>query len=134
MERHQDNFAEAGLQVVAIALGEPKHARRFCGRLAPSVTCYCNQQADVYRAYGLERGGLRQALNPGLLLASARAAAGGHVQGEATGDVRMLPGTFVVDKAGVIRYVYYSQHAGDHADIPALLQEMAVQGVIVGNW
>jgi peroxiredoxin len=130
LERHKDDFAQAGLQVVAVALGEPKHARRYCGRLAPSITCYCNQTADVYRAYGLKRMAMVQALQPGLLLAGARAAAGGHVQGETTGDPRMLPGTFVVDTDGLIRFAYYSSHAGDHPNLAALLQEMAAKGMI----
>ncbi len=120
MELHREEIAAAGLKVVAVALGEPKHADRYCGNLAPSIDCYCNQTADVYEAYGLQRGGITAMLNPGIAVAGFRAASRGHVQGKATGDVKMLPGTFIVDKEGVIQYAYYSSHAGDHPDLTAV--------------
>lgn len=106
--------------MVAVALGEPKHAVRYCGSLAPSIDCFCNQTAEVYEAYGLQRGGVTTILNPGLAVASLRAASRGHVQGKPTGDVKMLPGTFIVDTDGIIRYAYYSSHAGDHPDLTAV--------------
>jgi len=112
--------------VVAVALGEPKHAERYCGKLAPSIDCYCNQEADVYEAYGLQRAGITSLLNPGLAKATMRAASRGHAQGKATGDVKMLPGTFIVDTEGVIRYAYYSSHAGDHPDLLELTEQFSI--------
>jgi len=109
-----------------VALGEPKHAERYCGKLAPSIDCYCNQAADVYEAYGLQRAGVSSLLNPGMAKATVRAAARGHVQGKATGDVKMLPGTFIVDTQGIIRYAYYSSHAGDHPDLLELTEKFSV--------
>lgn len=106
--------------MVAVALGEPKHAERYCGSLAPSIDCYCNKTAEVYEVYGLQRAGLTGLLNPGMATAALRAASRGHVQGKPTGDVKMLPGTFIVDKEGLIQYAYYSSHAGDHPDLTAV--------------
>lgn len=111
-----------GLPVVAIALGEPKHAQRYCGQLAPSIDCYCDDKdTAVYTAYGLEQGGATSFLSPGQLKATIRAVSAGHKQGKATGDVRMLPGTFIVDGDGRMQYAYYSGHAGDHPDLVRLL-------------
>jgi peroxiredoxin len=126
LELHKDEFATLGLPVIAIALGKPKHARRYCGRLAPSVTCYCDGETAVYAAYGLEQGGASSILNPGLVTATARALAAGHLQGKATGDVHMLPGSFIVDGEGVVQYAYYSQHAGDHPDLNRLLPAIRI--------
>jgi peroxiredoxin len=123
LESHQEKIAEAGLKMVAVAMGEPKHAIRYCGKLTADLDCYCNKEGDVYHAYGIGRKGLSQLFDPRLLKASARAAAAGHVQGKATGDVQMLPGTFIVDTEGIIRYAYYSTHAGDHPDLDKLLPE-----------
>lgn len=75
-------------------------------------------------AYGLTRGGASMMLNPNMYLASARAISKGFVQGEATGDTGMLPGTFVVDRQGIIQYAYYSTHAGDHPHIDSVLAEI----------
>jgi len=127
LELHKEGFARLGLPVVAIALGKPKHARRYCGQLSPSIDCYCDdEETAVYTAYGLEQGGTTSFLNAGLLKASVRAMSAGHRQGKATGDVRMLPGTFLVDGNGCIQYAYYSEHAGDHPDLGKLLAAIKI--------
>jgi peroxiredoxin len=127
LELHKDGFEKLGLPVVAIALGKPKHARRYCGQLAPSIDCYCDdEETAVYTAYGLEQGSGSSFLKPGLMKATVRAMAAGHRQGKATGDVRMLPGTFIVDGDGVVQYAYYSEHAGDHPDLARLLASIKI--------
>jgi peroxiredoxin len=127
LELHKDDFEKLGLPVVAIALGKPKHAVRYCGQLAPSIDCYCDdEETAVYTAYGLEQGSATRFLNPGLMKATVRAMAAGHRQGKATGDVRMLPGTFIVDGEGRIQYAYYSDHAGDHPDLARLLPSIKI--------
>ncbi len=110
-----------GLQLVAVAMGEPKHARRYCGKLTADITCLTNKEGDVYRAYGIGKVGWSSVMNPGQIKASVRAAAAGHVQGKATGDVARLGATFIVDGDGVIRYAHYASHAGDHPDLERLL-------------
>ena len=37
LEQHRAELEAAGLQLVALALGEPKHAERYCGKLAPHL-------------------------------------------------------------------------------------------------
>ena len=124
MEQAHEKIESAGLRLQAIGLGEPKHARHFCGKLAPSVTCYVDQDKKAYATYGLRQAGLTEMMNPAMYLASARAVASGQIQGEATGDTWMLPGTFIIDGDGIIQYAYYSRHAGDHPDINAMLRTM----------
>jgi len=121
LESHKVEIAAAGLKLVAVAMGEPKHARRYCGKLTAGITCLTNKEGDVYRAYGIGKTGWTSALNPDLVKASLRAAAAGHVQGQATGDVAMLGATFIVDREGIIQYAHYNSHAGDHPDLDRLL-------------
>jgi peroxiredoxin len=121
LESHKDRIATAGLKLVAVAMGEPKHARRYCGKLTADITCLTNKEGNVYRAYGIGKSGWTAALNPDLIKASIRAAAAGHVQGQATGDVNMLGATFIVDTEGIVRYAHYNSHAGDHPDLDKLL-------------
>ncbi len=125
MEQAHEQIEAAGLRLQAIGLGEPKHARHFCGKLAPHITCHVDQDKKAYATYGLKQAGLKEMMNPAMVIASMRAAASGHVQGEATGDTWMLPGTFVVDGDGIIQYAYYSHHAGDHPDINLLLKTLS---------
>ena len=125
LELHKDEIAQAGLRLVAIGLGQPKHARHFCGKLAPSADCYTNNSTAVYKTYGLQQAGMNQLLNPGLLKSSVRAMFRGHRQGAATGDVKMLPGTFIVDREGIVQFAHYSNHPGDHPEIAQITRAAA---------
>jgi hypothetical protein len=132
LELHKDELKSAGLQLIALGLGKPEHADRYCGTLAPSQTCFAAPTNDPYYAWGLRQGTLGDALanSVNIVVASVKAAADGHRQGAATGDIQMMPGTFIVDTNGVIRYAYYGKYAGDDPDIAELVA--AAQALQVG--
>lgn len=121
MELHREEIEAAGLQVVAVGLGQPKHARHFGDKLAPSVACLTKEEPELHAIYGVERGNMLRMLAPDALMAGAQAAARGHTQGTATGDQQRLPGTFIVDEQGIIRYAHYGKFAGDNPDLTELL-------------
>jgi peroxiredoxin len=125
VEQHRAELEAAGLQLVALALGEPKHAERYCGKLAPHLECFADDNNDGYYAWGLRQGTASEFFNNSLnvLKASAKAFAAGHMQGASTGDVAMLPGTFIIDRKGVVQYAYYSKYAGDDPAIDLLVKE-----------
>ena len=111
----------AGLRIVAVGIGEPRHAKRYGAQLARSITCLSHPTPEVHERYTLKRSSAWVLLDPRLWENSVRATAGGHVQGHSTGDTAQLGGTFIVDTAGVLRYIYLSQIAGDHPSFPAIL-------------
>ncbi len=111
------------MQLIALGLGKPEHAERYCGALAPSHTCFTDTTNDSYYAWGLRQRTFGETLanSVNIVRVSVRAAAAGHRQGAPTGDVQMMPGAFIVDTQGVIRYAYYGQYAGDDPDIAELV-------------
>ena len=111
-----------GVNVVAVGLGAPKHAALFGPQLAPSVTCLTRPTPEAHSAYGIGRAGALNLVQPGLLSAALKAAAGGHRQGKATGDPRVLSATFVIDRAGVVRFAHYARFPGDDPQIEDLLR------------
>ncbi len=117
----EGEITAAGLQVVAIGLGEPKHAERYCGKLAPQATCLTDSTNGSHFSYGIGRATVGAFVNPALIRAGVRATGGKHFPGTPTGDVALLPATFLVDREGIIRYAYYSEHAGDHPVLADLL-------------
>jgi peroxiredoxin len=121
LESHYEELSRAGLTVRAVAQGEPKHNERYCGTLAPSVTCLSEDGTSAYTTWGLKQGGLIEFLSPAVLAGGMRAAAAGHKPGTPIGDVRMMPGTFIVDGDGIVRYAYYSKDAADHPPMADLL-------------
>ena len=46
LEEHRDQLQSVGLQLVA--LGESKHAARYCGNLAPHLNCYADNTNEGY--------------------------------------------------------------------------------------
>ena len=112
----------AGLQIVAVGQGEPKHIVRYCHKIVPGVDCLVRDDTTAYRAYGIHRAGLKNLLSLDIAKAGLRAAMNGHMQGETTGDTAMNPATFIVGVNGLIQYTYYSAHPGDHPQIEALVK------------
>ena len=122
MELQREEIEAAGLRVVAVGLGQPKHARHFGDKLAPSVECITNEEPELHATYGVERANMLRLIAPDAIKAGARAASKGHTQGQATGDAQRLPGTFIIDASGIVRYAYYGKYAGDNPDLSALLR------------
>jgi peroxiredoxin len=124
LEQHKSDLKAAGLQVVAIGNGEPKHAVRVCGKIAPELPCLSEKTTDAHYTYGLHSAGLVELAAHSLQVtaAGARAIAGGHIQGETTGDVRMIPGSFIIDKAGKVQWTHYNAHPADHPKFEDILQ------------
>jgi hypothetical protein len=117
LESHKQEFETIGARVAAVAIGRPAHAERYCG----SVTCLADTELDAYRSYGLREGGLKELATPDVMAAGMRAAMKGHLPGIGTGNTLMMPGTFVIDRSGIVRYAYYSRHAGDHPPMEDLM-------------
>ncbi|MER3420120.1 MAG: hypothetical protein C4290_06170, partial [Chloroflexota bacterium] len=76
---------------------------------------------EGYRAFALRRGGPAELVGPAVLLRYAQAALKGHLGGVPMGDTRLLPGTFIIDREGTVRYARYARHAGDHPPVEELV-------------
>jgi len=126
LQARASDLAQAGLSVVAVGLGEPRHAQRLGRRHAPDITVLAAPTADSYAAFGIVRAGLKQLLSPRTVAAGTRAALRGNIQTQATGDQQMIGGAFVVDRSGKVRFAHYDAFPGDKPDLDRI-QELARQ-------
>jgi len=122
LENHRDELAAAGLQVINIAMGEPKHIKRYCGNLAPNLDCLGRTDDQIYRAYGLREGQLNELANINVAKSAMGEFLRGNIGGVPSGNMRMMPGTFIIDRDGSIAYTYYSEDIADHPSIDELLK------------
>ena len=106
-----------------MGLGQPKHARQFGDRLAPSVDCVTREKPDLHARYGIGRANMLRLLAPDAIKAGIGAAARGHTQGQTTGDAQRLPATFIIDAGGIVRYAHYGKFAGDNPDLAVVVRE-----------
>lgn len=124
LEQAKDIIKEAGLKSVALGIGQPKHAAHWGSKLAPSVLCLAVEANGVHYSYGLRRNtGTDWIFKTGLYVASVKAAASGVGQGQATGDIAMLGGIFIVNRDGVIEYSYANDFAGDYPTPEKIIEE-----------
>ncbi len=105
-----------GAQVVAVAIGEPVHAATFGRKQAPGVALYVSPDTAAHRAFGLRRGLPWEVVNPRTVARGTRLAAQGILPRVPTGDPFLLPGTFVVDRAGRVAYARYAADVSDNPD------------------
>lgn len=112
-----------------IGLGRPDQAAEFCERRWVPFACLTSPDASAHRAYGLRRGSLNQLAGPRVWLPGLRNALKGNPQGRfGQGDPARLPGTFVVDAEGRIRYAHRGRRSDDNPPNDEVLSAVAALG------
>lgn len=114
----------AGGKVVAVMQGTPSQAASLCKQYRVGFPCLADPALDTYRTFGLKRGSLSQVAGPPTWAKAAGAMRQGHIGGRAIGDVMQLPGTFIIDRDGVVRYAKYAQHSADHPEIADIIEAL----------
>ncbi len=110
-------FRRVGANVVLIGLGTPERAASFCGDRQIPFTCVADPDVSAHRAFGLKRGSLRQVMGPQVYLrwAKARLISDMPFPSAKLGeDVLQMPGTFVVDTDGIVRYAHRNKDVTDN--------------------
>jgi peroxiredoxin len=112
----RNRFEEAGASISLIALGPHTRAQLFCDERHVPFECLSDPTQEAYRAYGLERGTNRQLFGPQLLLRYARALLRRDVEAAKLSgdDYRQMPGVFVIDRSGTIRYAHRNRDVADN--------------------
>jgi peroxiredoxin len=123
-------FRRAGVNVVLIGLGTSERARWFCEDRGIPFVCVADPDVSAHRAYGLERGSLRQVMGPQVYFrwTKARLLADMPFPSAKRGeDVMQMPGTFVIDTDGIVRYAHRNKDVTDNPsneEILAVLREL----------
>lgn len=89
--------------------------------------CLADPSREGYRTYGLKRGNFWEVIGPAAIVRGLRARRKGHRIEKIEGDAFQMPGTFIIDRGGIVRYARYARHSGDHPDprdLVRVLQEL----------
>lgn len=117
----RNQFNEIGLHVVLVGLGSAEQASQFKKEFSLTFPIVCDPQKELYRQYGLGRGGISSLASPAVILRGMRAMSRGYKPGIPQGDAMQMPGVFLIDTNGNIRYSYYSKDASDHPHVNTLM-------------
>ena len=128
----QEKVRAAGLDIAVIMQGTVEATAAFARDFAPGLYCMSDPERKAYKAYGLDRGSLRQTfLIVRVLKAVMRARKKGMaVEPAPEGqDTMQMSGTFIINRKGQVVLPYYYDDIADH---PAL--ELLVSGVLSTRW
>jgi peroxiredoxin len=107
-------FQERKARVVAVSPAEGAAAEAICGMLGSPFYCLGDPLGKAYDAFGLGQGAPGQMFNLHTFSRGVWAMLHGHWQHEAIGDRSRLPGAFLIDGEGTIRWGQRGKDAADH--------------------
>ena len=121
MRRNKKSFAKAGAQVVLVGMGTPSESAEFAAKFKSPFPVVADPQKKLYRQFELKQMSTLGFFSPSLALKGVAAIVGGHGIGMPQGDVRQLPGVFIIDTAGEIVFSHFSSNPADHPDAKTII-------------
>lgn len=121
LHRSKTQFEDNNLQIILVGLGTPDRAESFKKQFSLSFPIICDPEKKLYKTFGLGRGSVASFASPALLLKGLKTLSRGQTLGMPRDDVLQMPGVFLIDTSGNIRYAHYSKDPSDNPSIGTLL-------------
>ncbi len=121
MRRSKKSFEKAGARVVLVGMGTPSESAEFAEKFNVPFPIVADPEKKLYRQFKLKQMSTLGFFSPGLAFKGVAAIAGGHGIGLPRGDVRQLPGVFIINTAGQIVFSHFSSNPADHPDSRIIL-------------
>ena len=124
MRQKHGEIEALGATVLAVSFEPRDRLFQLARQLQLPFPLLSDQERDIYRAYGLQRGNLRQIFSLQTILAYIKLLAQGRLYHFRRSDLRQLGGDFIVDPEGVIRYQYRSAAPHDRPSVDDLIRRI----------
>ena len=121
MRRNKKSIEKAGAQVVLVGMGTPSESAEFAAKFNVPFPLVADPEKKLYRKFELKQMSTLGFFSPSVALKGVAAMVGGHGIGKPQGDVRQLPGVFIINTAGQIVFSHFSGNPADHPDLKAIL-------------
>ena len=114
MKEAYPDYQAAGAEVVIVAMGTVQEVADFRVRYALPFRFLADPERVAYRAFDLPRGGIGSVAGPSMWSRGWKALLS-FGAGKVKSDPYQLPGSFVIDRAGIIRFAHYAKNSSDWA-------------------
>ena len=121
MRRNKKSIEKAGAQVVLVGMGTPSESAEFAAKFNVPFPLVADPEKKLYRKFELKQMSTLGFFSPSVALKGVAAMVGGHGIGKPQGDVRQLPGVFIINTAGQIVFSHFSGNPADHPDLKTIL-------------
>ena len=127
LREDRDRFERVGADVTVIGQGTPRECAEFCDARRVPFRVLVDPDRRAYRAYGLGKGGAMQVVGPQVMLPWIRNELHKETRQRAVrgASFTQMPGTFVVDAQGVVRFAHRSRHVADVPRNHVILKALA---------
>ena len=130
MRSQKNAFDQLGAQVVFVGLGNVEETAEFKKRFKVPYTMIADPEKQLFDAFRLKRASAGSLLSAGMAVQGLKAMAKGHGLGVPKRDVRQLPGVFIIDPQGRIRFSYHAKGPADHPEPEVLLEMLRVDAPV----
>ena len=115
LREDHDRFERIGAHVTLIGQGTPQECREFCETRRLPFRVLVDPDRSAYRAYGLGKGGVMQVVGPQVMVPWIRNELHAETRQRSTrgASFTQMPGTFVIDTDGIVRFGHRSRHVAD---------------------
>lgn len=110
-------------RTVFFTLSGPERTREFFAERWPEAAAVADPERVFYDRMGPGRGNLVQLFGPKVWAASRRATKKGHQLGKPEGDVRQMPGMYLVRGSSIL-WEHDFEHAGDQPDLDRITEHL----------
>ena len=121
LRREKEAFERLGAQVLLVGLGSVAETARFRERFDVPFPMVADPEKRLFEAFRLKSASMGSLLSAGMMVKGLKAMAKGHAMGTPQGDVRQLPGVFIIDTTGRIRFSHHASGPADHPKPETLL-------------
>ena len=121
MRRNKKSFEKAKAQVLLVGMGKPAESAEFAAKYNVPFPIVADPEKRLYRKYGLKQMSTLGLFSPSLAIKGISAIVGGHGIGMPQGDVRQLPGVFIINTAGQIVFSHFARNPADHPDAATII-------------
>jgi len=121
LRREKDAFDRLGAAVVLVGLGNVEQTAAFKERFDVPFPMIADPDKVLFEAFRLKQATAGSMLSAKMVFRGVTAMAKGHGIGVPRGDVRQLPGVFIIDTDGGILFSHHADGAADHPRPETLL-------------
>ena len=112
-----------GAEVVLVTMDDPVRLHAFKEHWELPFVCLADPQQEGYRAFQCPRGSWLEVAGPVMWWRAIKSLFR-HGAGLVRGDPRQLPGSFVIDCKGILRFAHRSRNSADWASPDQLLNTL----------